>query len=621
MTWKIPTEFPDLSSAPIIGVDVETRDPNLLTKGPGGARNDGYLLGVAIATDDFNCYFPLRHQSGDNCDVQRVVEWLKATLKSTCPKVGANILYDLEWLLTDGIVVNGPKYDIQIAEWLLEEDKFKYNLESLCKKYLGHGKSEEKLELAAERLGIKDIKGNLWQFHPKDVAEYGAADAKDALDIFKLQVPLLVKDELEKVFYEIESPIIDVLLAMRFKGVPVDVKKAEELRDVLQKRQGVVQGGLNAISGEEVDVWSGKDIGRVATKLGLPFDSTAKGNPSFASAWLDRREEAFYKMIKEVRRLDRSGSVFIQSKILEMEKNGKVYPTFRQSKTDDGGTKSGRFASANPNAQQVPSRDEELAPLIRSLFIPEPGCRWLKADYKQQEPRVTVHYANIAGMTGGKEAVRRYVENPETDYHQMVADMANIPRSIAKTMNLGLSYGMGKEKMAAALGVDIEGATNIYYLYHNSVPFIKALADKAKNVAEDRGYIKTIAGRRRRFDLWGPAKYGPGVVPKRKQEAIGEFGYPIVRYFTYRAMNALIQGSSADMLKLAMIDLFKAGYVPSLTVHDELDDSTITEDRQIKEYNDIMIECMNNHGMPLTVPLLADVFIGPSWGEAKLVKV
>lgn len=605
----------------VIGVDLETRDPNLMEMGPGAVRKDGYVLGIALYYDGKNEYIPLRHDSG-NADREQTIRFLQDLLGDETPKVGANILYDLEWLKGDlGITVNGPKYDVQIAEWLLDEEKFSYRLEVLCQQYLGKSKSEDKLKEAAKRLGLseKEIKGNLWRMSVEDVSEYAMADAKDAVDIWNIQKDLLVKDELEFVFYEMEVPMVDVLLAMRFKGVPIDMDKAVEIRDLLSQKESFVQDELNKLASQEVDVWSGNVIAQAAAKLGLPVPYTTKGNPSFESAWLEDRQEPFFKMVSAVRKFNRSGSVFIEKKILEMAYNGKVYPTFRQSKTDAGGTKSGRFASANPNMQQVPSRDKELAPLVRSLFIPEPGCKWGKFDYKQQEPRVTVNYAYMSHLPGAQDAYEAYIANPNIDYHQMVADMANIPRATAKTMNLGLAYGMGKNKMADQLGVTFSEASAIYEQYHARVPFIKALTNKASNLAEQRGYIRTIAGRRKRFELWGPKKYVKGVVPKHKAEAQCIYEPPIVRYFTYRAMNSLIQGSSADMTKLAMIDMYRAGYVPSLTVHDEVDDTTITSDKQVKEITEIMINCLANHGLKMHIPLLVDVSVGKSWGEAEKV--
>lgn len=619
--WKIPTEYPDLLSSPYIAIDVETYDPNLKIKGCGGVRKDGYLLGVAIATESFNCYYPLRHPE-DNCDVKKTIAWLKQQLSGNNPKVGANILYDLEWLAVSGVEVKGPKLDIQVAECLLDESAFSYSLNTLCLKYLKKTKTEQKLELAAERMGIhkSKIKENLWKMHPSDVEEYGAADAKDALDIYLIQKPLLTADELDNVFHNIEVPLVDVLLAMRFKGIPVDVEKAEKVKNDLTYKLLQNQVAVKRICGDFVDVWSGKDIAKHAEKLGLEFILTDKGNESFTSDWLEAQEHPFYKHISAIRKLDRGGSVFVEKKILDMAVDGKIYPTFRQTKNDDGGTGSGRFASSNPNMQQVPARDPEIAPLVRSLFIPEKGFPWIKGDYKQQEPRVTVHYAVKSKLPGADKALQQYIENPEMDYHQLVADMAKIDRPTAKTMNLGLAYGMGKKKMAVELGVSLNRATEIYTQYHGNVPFVKALTDKASNLAESRGYIKTIAGRRKRFNLWGPTKWTQGIVPLPKELAIIEFGYPIVRYFTYRAMNSLIQGSSADMTKLAMIEAHKEKVTPILTVHDELCWSDV-EESQLKLLNECMTDCLARHSLEMVVPLLVDFSVGPSWGEARKVKV
>jgi DNA polymerase I-like protein with 3'-5' exonuclease and polymerase domains len=375
---------------------------------------------------------------------------------------------------------------------------------------------------------------------------------------------------------------------------------------------------LQELTGNIIDVWSNQDIERNVSKLGLAYPLTEKGNPSFEGDWLKSQDNDIFKCISHIRSLDRGGGVFIEKKILEIAKNGRVYPTFRQSRTDDGGTRSGRFASANPNMQQVPARDAELAPLIRGLFIPEQGTQWGVFDYSQQEPRTTVHYASVSNIAGGKEALDKYVNDSSTDFHQMVADATGLSRTTAKTMNLGLAYGMGKAKMAESLGVTVREATTIYDKYHANVPFMKALATKCSNLAETRGWIKTLSGRKRRYELWGPKKWTAGMSPKKKADAIIEFEPPIVRYFTYRAMNAVIQGTAADMLKFAMIDVFKAGYVPHLTIHDELDISIETE-KQAKEISDIMCNCLANHGIEFSVPLKVDVKLGPSWGEAKKI--
>ena len=615
--WEPPTVFPDIRDADIIGIDTETRDPDLLTKGPSCKRGGGYIVGVSVATNDgFKGYYPVRHEGGDNLDAPNVFAWLNDNLSGTNPKVGANILYDLEWLETEGVVVNGAKYDIQVAEPLLDEDRKTYKLDALANHYLGVSKNEELMIRAAEAMGIPEskVKENLWRLPARYVGPYGEDDAALTLKVFNLQIPKLKDEELWDVF-ELETQLVDVLLNMRRIGVPINSLRGEQIRDKLHHEQREVEKQLVYVTGREIDMWSGTDIAEACDRLGLFYPKTAKGNPSFEAEFLESREEDFFKLLLKARRLDRGGSVFIQKKILEMQTGGRVYPTFRQVRSDDGGTRSGRFASANPNMQQVPARDPYLAPLIRSIFVPEKDCEWGVFDYSQQEPRVTVHYAYKRGFRGAEEARNRYIDDPATDYHQLVADMAGIKRKEAKTLNLGLAYGMGKPKMADQLGLSMEETTAIYNKYHGNVPFIKALGDECMRVATDRGYIRTLLGRRRRFGLFGPKKWSAGVVPLPREQALDKFGPPVVRYFVHKAMNALIQGSSADMIKKAMVDLYREGITPHITIHDELDVS-IQSLEQAKVVRDIMLNCVD-----ITVPLKVDVELGPSWGEAQEVKL
>jgi DNA polymerase I-like protein with 3'-5' exonuclease and polymerase domains len=616
--WTAPTELPNLSGAKVISLDCETKDPNLMTLGPGGVRGDGYVIGVSIATDNgVRGYYPIRHEGGGNLEASSVLRWLKDSLNGPQPKVGANILYDLEWLRHEGITVNGPKWDVQIAEPLLDEDKRSYRLEVLAQQYCGRGKDESHLTSVATRMGIaeKDIKSNLWRLPASAVGPYGEADADLPLEIFAKQRLLLEEQGLWGVF-ELETRLVDVLLAMRFKGIPVDINKAEEVRATLLAKQQLLQAQADQLAGKSVDVWSGDDIEVVCKALGIEYEMTEKGNASFEGDWLKGHSNPLMQTIAQIRRLDRMGGVFIQSKILEMHHNGRIHPTFRAVRGDDGGTKGGRFASSNPNMQQIPARDPDLAPLIRGIFVPEAGCRWGVFDHSQQEPRLTVHYAFLSGFRGAAEARQRYIDNPATDYHGMVAEMADIPRKDAKTLNLGLAYGMGKAKMATQLGKTMAETSELYDRYHSSVPFIKALGDKCSRVAGDRGYIKTILGRHRHFQLFGPTKWSKGIKPLPRAEALKEFGPPVVRYFVHKAMNALVQGSGGDMIKKNLIDLYDAGYTLPLTIHDELDATDIQSDKQLKEIRDIMI-----NSLKLEVPLKVDVETGPSWGECKEIEL
>lgn len=631
--WIPPTEFPELRQrgAKILSLDLETRDPNLLTNGPGGVRGDGYIIGASIATEDFRGYFPVRHEDGGNLDRDQTFAWLRDQLSTDIPKVGANIIYDLEWLRAEGIEVRGPKYDVQVAEPLLDENRRSYALNELAKIHLGETKDETLLIQAAQQhygIAEKEVKSNMWRMHSKYVGPYGEKDADLPLRIFAKQAVRLGEDSLEHCFYELETPLVDVLLDMRWNGVPVDIPAAEIAVAKLKAEQDRMYGEMCKLAGREVDFWSNVSIAAACHALGLDYTTTDKGNPSFEADWLSIQEHPFYQLLLKVRQFDRAGAVFIQSKIIDVSHNGKIFPRYRQVRGDDGkgakGTRSGRFSSEGPNLQQVPARNEFLAHIVRSLFIARSGEKFGALDWSQQEPRVTVHYAFVRGFAGGEEARNRYISDPKTDYHQMTADMVfemtglRIDRKlVAKPMNLGMAYGMGRNKMAATLGLTKDRADPIFKAYHRALPYVKLLGDDAAAVAMDRGYIRTISGRRRHFDLFGPRGWKPGLVPKKYEEAVEEWGQGVVRYFTHKALNALIQGTSADMMKYAMVKLHQSGFTPLMTVHDELCFSLPSDEALVQAY-DIMMDPMPE-GRKISVPLQIDVTWGRSWSEGEEV--
>jgi DNA polymerase I-like protein with 3'-5' exonuclease and polymerase domains len=248
--------------------------------------------------------------------------------------------------------------------------------------------------------------------------------------------------------------------------------------------------------------------------------------------------------------------------------------------------------------------------MIRSIFVPEQGEEWCCFDYSQQEPRITVHYAHRLKMTGADQAVKSYLEG-NADFHQIVADMANIPRKQAKNINLGLTYGMGVKKLINELGVSEEEGNELLSQYHTKVPFIKGLMDYCTKLASDRGYIKTLGGRKSRFDLWEPSGTYNEVSALPIEKALEKYGADLKRAYTYKALNRLIQGSAADMTKLAMLEVRKQGIVPLLQVHDELDFSLGSEEEK-QTVKEAMINCVN-----LSVPMEVDMEIGASWGEIK----
>jgi DNA polymerase I-like protein with 3'-5' exonuclease and polymerase domains len=270
---------------------------------------------------------------------------------------------------------------------------------------------------------------------------------------------------------------------------------------------------------------------------------------------------------------------------------------------------------SSPNLQQIPSRDEIIGPMIRNLFIPEEGCQWGAFDYSSQEPRIVVHYASITRdydgniLSGALDFVDKYTDDARSDFHQIAADIVGVPRKQAKTINLGLFYGMGVTKLAGQLGLNLAEGKELFARYHAELPFIKQLTDEVSNRASKRGSIRTLLGRKCRFDKWEPASFGVHK-PLPHKEAFAEYGSHIKRAFTYKALNSLIQGSAADQTKKALVDLADEGILPMIQIHDELA-LNIPDMATARRAKEIMENCVQ-----LRVPSVVDAELGPSWGTA-----
>ena len=388
----------------------------------------------------------------------------------------------------------------------------------------------------------------------------------------------------------------------------MDEEKAHSISKELSKKEQKIQVEIKRKYGSEVNLWANASLQDIFDKNKLFYPRTEKGMASFQRQWLESHTHELPRLIVEARKLNKARTTFIDKMILEHSHEGRIHAEAHPLRSDRGGTVSGRFSYSNPNLQQVPARDPEIGDMIRSIFIPEENCEWGVFDYSQQEPRLTVHYADKMNLAGAKEAVVEYTER-NADFHQIVADMANIPRKQAKTINLGLSYGMGKEKLINELGLDDSEAQKLFDQYHEKVPFIKGLQDQCTRIATDRGYIKTLGGRRCRFDLW-ESRF-ERTTPLPLEEAKSEYGESLKRSFTYKALNRLIQGSAADMTKLAMLELWKEGIIPHLQIHDEVDIS-VKDKTEAKRVCEIMRDCVD-----LVVPLLVDYELGPSWGQTE----
>ncbi len=609
--WVPPQAFPDLSTAKEIAIDLETCDPNMESMGPGWPRGDGSIVGYAVAVDGWAGYFPVGHGGGGNLDRRLVERWVRDVLNTPADKIMHNAAYDAGWLGASGFTINGRIYDTMLAAPLLDENRFSYSLNALGFDYLKEVKSEQALKQAAADFGVHPKK-ELWKLPAMYVGEYAEQDAALTLKLWQHFKIKMRQEEVESVF-NLETDVFPVLLEMTRRGIRFDREKCEQLIGQMRKREKELLQQIKTQVGQQVDVWAAQSIAQAFDRLGIQYAKTATGLPSFTKGFLDGCEHPLAKMIVEVRETNKTHSTFLQPYMDFSAKTGRVHPHVNQMRSDDGGTVTGRLSMANPNLQQVPARHEVIGPMVRSLFLPEEGEMWASNDFSSQEPRLLVHYASLLSLPGADNLVAAYREDPTTDFHQMVADMAGIKRKAAKTIGLGLMYGMGKNKLANSLDLSLDEASELIDNFHRNVPFLKGTVNAVMariDHAASGGAIRTLLGRKCRFPLWEPMEWGVNKALPREQAVI-EYGARIKRAGTYKGLNRLIQGSAADQTKAAMVALTKAGLTPILQVHDEVALS-VKNREEAEEGARIMAEAVR-----LEVPSRCDVEIGPSWGEAK----
>jgi DNA polymerase I-like protein with 3'-5' exonuclease and polymerase domains len=638
--WIIPKEFPDLREAEEIAIDLETRDPNLKSTGSGAISGQGEVVGIAVAVNGYKNYFPIAHEEGPNLDREKTLEWFRDICKSPATKIFHNAMYDVCWIRNLGIKINGLIIDTMIAASLIDENRFSYTLNTLSWHHLSEGKSEARLVQAAKERGL-DAKAEMWRLPAMEVGAYAEKDAEITLKLWNKLKKIIVEDNLQDIF-NLETDLFPCLVDMRFLGVRVDVEASNQLKKELSTREELLLHQVKKETGVDTQIWAARSIATVFDKLKLPYEKTEKTqSPSFTKNFLSNHPHPIVQMIAQARKLNKVNTTFIDT-ILKHEHCGRIHADINQIRSDDGGTVTGRFSYSNPNLQQIPARDPETGPLLRSLFIPEEGCKWGTFDYSQQEPRLVAHYALKFSLPSVNKIADSYENDPSTDFHKIVSEMAKIPRSQAKTINLGLFYGMGKAKLQGELGVSKEKSEELFLKYHGEAPFVKQLMNKVMKAAEARGQIKTLLGRRCRFPKYEPVLRGADwgtYVPPEDHERMLELqemgphlkdfegniikdkdGKPKKNYwhqnstrraFTYKALNKLIQGSAADMTKKAMVDLYKEGLLAHIQIHDELDFSI-----ESKEQADKIKNIMEN-AVDLEVPNKVDYESGPNWGEIK----
>jgi DNA polymerase I-like protein with 3'-5' exonuclease and polymerase domains len=641
--WKPKGLFVPWKGAKRVGYDIEARDPTLKKLGSGaGRRKDSYITGVSYAIEDGPSeYLPIRHEGGDNLPVEGVLRYLReqaATFDGEL--VGANLPYDLDFSMGDDIHFRSVKRfrDVQIADPLIYELHDSYSLDNISKRWGFDGKDEKTLREAAKEYGV-DPKAELWKLPARFVGAYGEGDVTLPLRVLRRQEREIEAQELWNV-YNLESDLLPILTEMRHRGVRIHQDRlarieswalSEETEALAQVRNAT---GVSIAVGE---VMQTEIVERVFTSLGVRVRRTKTGKPNIDQAAMDAVDHPAMRALEHARKVNKLRTTFAASVRHHMTPDGRIhcsYNQLRRQKDEDyngndadlAGGRYGRLSCEHPNLQQQLSR-EDFAPAWRAIYLPEEGDIWAAEDLSQQEPRMAIHYACLSRYQIGDfawekalEARNKYRNDPNTDNHQMMADMAGIKRKAAKELFLGLSYGMGGAKMCRKLGLPtrmvVRGARGILFdvdslegrdllktgarrfeaagaegqalldEFNARVPFVRKLAMACEQKAKVAGFLRTLSGRRCRF-------------PK---DASGNYDW------TYKALNRLIQGSSADQVKMGMLALHKAGIRMLIQVHDEIAVS-VRNEIEARRAAQIMVNCC-----PLELPSKVDVEMGESWG-------
>ena len=604
--WLPPENFPDLSKYDEIAIDLETKDPDLMKMGSGSVVGKGDVVGIAVAVAGWSGYYPIAHEGGGNMSRAKVLKWFQGVLSTPADKIFHNAMYDVCWIKALSLSVSGRIVDTMIASALVDENQMRYDLNNCAKRYTGKTKNESDLYAAAKDWGV-DAKAEMYKLPAIYVGAYAEKDAEITLDLWQELKKEILHQDIQSIF-DLETELFPCLVSMKFLGVKVDVQKAHTMKQELSQQEAKLIQTVKKETGVDTQIWAARSIAQVFDKLKLDYDRTEKTSaPSFTKNFLQNHPHPTVKLIAQAREINKAHTTFIDT-ILKHSHKGRIHADINQLRSDNGGTVTGRFSYSNPNLQQIPARNKDLGPRIRALFVPEEGHTWGCFDYSQQEPRLVVHYAALHKFPSVNDVIDNYENDTSTDFHQVVADMAKIPRSQAKVINLGLFYGMGKAKLQAELGVSKDKAAELFDQYHAKVPFVKQLMNSASNRAQERGQIRTLLGRLCRFHLWEPNQFGMHKALPH-EDALQEHGPGIRRAFTYKSLNKLIQGSAADMTKKAMLDLYKNGIVAHVQIHDELCIS-VKDQKQADKIVEIMQDAVT-----LEVPNKVDCELANTWGE------
>lgn len=624
-----------------IAVDVETRDDHLRELGI-GVRRGAYVVGYSFTIDGGpSFYLPTRHAGGDNLDEAQVLRYLRAQAKDfSGDVVGANLSYDLDYLWQNDIqFAKGVRFrDIQIADPLIYELHMSYSMKNIASRWGIGAKDESLLNEAAAAYNV-DPKQGLWKLPARFVGPYAQMDTALPLDVLRAQERELERQNLGDI-WELESRVLPVLVKLRRRGVRIDMEKLAQIETWSIGEESKALALVKSETGHHIEVG---DVNRAESfapalqAIGVRIPKTSTGKDSVDKVLLNGVNHPVAKALLYARKVNKLRTTFAAS-IRRYAINDRIHCTFNQiaRETESGdqqGARFGRLSAVDPNLQQQPARDE-FAKMWRSIYIPEDGAIWGCNDYSQQEPRWTTHFAAISPLDAqevAQEAAKAYRDDPNLDNHDFMAKLTGLPRKAAKNIYLGLCYGEGGAKLCQDLGLPTrwafksnremrffdhmqqaisyrsetsqsgrlfetagEEGQNILDKFDQRAPFIRQLAKLAQWKASTQGFIRTVGGRVIHFPT----------------DDRGNFDW------AHKALNRLIQGSSADQTKTAMvlIDEQMPDTFLQLQVHDEMDGS-FSSVAEAKAVADIMSKAIVSSEVPFKV----DVEVGPSWGELKEV--
>lgn len=637
--WTPPTELPDLRRCKEIGLDTETRDDGLAAgRGPGWAYGAGYLCGVSAAWSEGGSsgsfYAPVAHPDTECFPKENVARWVEDHRRAGVRLVMQNAPYDVGWLDADaGVRIDGNLDDTTCLAYMVDEQRRELSLSALCAWRGVAGKDETLLREAAEVYGV-DPKSGIYLLPARYVGPYAAQDAASTLALARSLRPELAREGTEKA-YELEMDLVPMVHAMRKRGVRVDVDRAPEVKRLLLEQADATFRELSEKLGTRVGIdevrrndWLVRAFD--SQKLRYPIDPETK-RASFEAKWMKNDPHWLPQLLVRAKSRYEAAEKFVQGFIVDYAHRGRLHANVNSFRGEQGGTRTFRFSYSDPPLQQMPARDEELAALIRGLFLPEDGEVWAALDYSQQEYRLMVHYAAKAGLPKAAEAAAKYASDPRTDFHSLVAELTGLARKPAKDSNFAKSYGAGVEKFASMINKTVEEARAIMTQYDDEMPFVAMLAERMQASAERKGYVRLLDGARIHFDTWEPAwlsreerargwssggRYKMGDCDLEEARARQQdpdhpwYGKRLRRAKCRKAMNSLIQGGAARQTKLAMRACWREGLLPLLQMHDELGFSV-----GAREPAERAAEVMRSV-VPLRVPMMVDVEVGATWGAA-----